>query len=212
MNEFLEKWKSDKKYRTKIKLIAYTTFVVIVSVYAISINEKIPSNTTSAYNNYSEKKDEVTINTIDVPTSYTYKITVNINDEIYIYNGQKTTNEETIQKESNGITTSYRYSDNEYYVLTDNVYQLTTKKEVYDIVNYNYINIESINKYLSKSYKKNNNEYRVYLKDIILGNDSDDSFIISLNGNNINIDYTPLIKEFDTNINKYLVDIVIEKN
>ncbi len=209
MNDFLEKWKSDKKYRTKIKLIAYTAFVVIVSVYAISASNNLPSNT-SIFEDYQIENNEDVTNTIDIPTNYTYKITVNIDDTIYTYNGQKTVGEETIQKESNGVITNYRYDNNEYYVLIDDAYQLTTKTEVYDTVNYNYLNLENINKYLSKA-EKNNNDYSVYLKDIILGNDSNDSFIISINNNYISIDYTPLIKEFDPSINKYLVDIIIEK-
>ena len=210
MNEFLEKWKSDKRYRTKIKLIAYTAFVVIVSVYAISASDKLPTNTSIFENDQIENVDKET-NTIDIPENYTYKITINIDDVIYTYNGQRMGGEETIQKESNGVINDYRYDDNEYYELIDGNYQLTTKKEVYDTVNYNYINLENINKYLNKA-EKNNSNYLVYLKDIILGNDSNDSFTISINDNYISIDYTQLIKEFDSNINKYLVDIVIEKN
>ena len=45
MNEFLEKWKNDKKYRTKIKLLAYIAFFVIVSIYALSLNNsRLESN------------------------------------------------------------------------------------------------------------------------------------------------------------------------
>ena len=73
MNDFLEKWKSDKKYRTKIKLIAYTAFVVIVSVYAISASNNLPSNTSIFEDDQIENNEDVT-NTIDIPTNYTYKI------------------------------------------------------------------------------------------------------------------------------------------
>ena len=210
MNDFIEKWKNDKKYRTKIKLIAYTAFVVIVSIYALSINSKMPSNDNSnEYNNFGNF--QFNNNTIDIPTAYTYKINVNIDDDIYTYSGNKTNNEDTIKKEHNGIITEYRYFNNEYYILMDDVYQITNKEMVYNPVNYNYINLSSINTYLNKA-KKINNEYHVYLKDIILGNESDKYFIISINDNYISIDYTPLVNEFDYNIKKYLVDITYEKN
>ena len=91
------------------------------------------------------------------------------------------------------------------------MYVKTTKDEVYDIVNYNYINLESINTYLNKA-TNNNDQYLVYLKDIILGNNSEEYFVILVNNNKINIDYTPLMQEFNENIFKYTVDIeILEK-
>ena len=207
MNDFLEKWKNDKKYRTKIKLLAYTAFVVVVSIYALSLNGKTPQIDNSDYN-LSDSK--TTSNSIDIPENYTYSITINIDDEIYTYSGQKTNNEETIKKTHNGTETNYKYSNNEYYILTDDIYQLTSKELVYDNINYNYINLANINKYLIKD-QKINNEYNVYLKDVILSNETNNYFTITINGNYINIDYTPLINEFDPQIKKYFVEIIIEK-
>ena len=89
-------------------------------------------------------------------------------------------------------------------------YIITTKDEVYDIINYNYINLSTINEYLKKA-TKNDNQYLVYLKDIILGNDSDDYIVIDINENNIFIDYTVLMKEFNNNLNKYQVIIEIKE-
>ena len=210
MNEFYEKWKNDKKYRTKVKLIAYTAFVVIVSIYEISINNNSQYDTNTIPNNNTIDNSEFTTDKIIIPDNYSYQITINIDNETYIYSGQKTLNEEKIQKEINGIFTDYRYYNNEYYILNGDIYELTTKEMVYDIVNYNYINLENINKYLSKA-KKVTNEYFIYLKDIILGNEGEDYFIIKLNNDEINIDYTKLIKEFNPNINRYTVDIKIKK-
>ena len=211
MDDFYKKWKEDKKYRTKIKLLAYTAFVIIVSIYALSINDNIPNNNTNYENNHNKETINTKENTIAIPNSYTYNINVTIDNEFYSYQGKKTLEEETITKEtSNGIT-NYRYFNNEYYVLIDEIYQITTKEDVYDVVNYNYLNLANINRYLSKS-TKNINEYWVYLKDVILGNESDDYFIITINDDHINIDYTNLIKEFNPNISKYLVDIKIESN
>ena len=211
MDDFFEKWKKDKKYRTKVKLLAYTTFVVIISIYALSINGKTPPSDISDDNYQSSSKTDI-INTdsINIPTNYKYTITVNINDEIYTYKGEKTTKEEIIEKENSGIATNYRYFDNEYYVLTDDLYTLTTKSEVYDNVNYNYINLTNINKYLEKA-QKNNNEYHVYLNNVILNSNSDDYFIIKLEGDSIDIDYTSLVRITNPNIYKYQVNITIEE-
>ena len=75
----------------------------------------------------------------------------------------------------------------------------------------NYINLESINSYLEKAKSSNNNQYLVYLKDIILGNDSEEYFTILINDDKINIDYTPLIKQFNHDIKKYKVNIQINE-
>ena len=74
------------------------------------------------------------------------------------------------------------------------------------------INIEFALKYEEKTHDpKNYEEYLVYVKDIILGNSSDEYFVININNNHINIDYTPLIKQIDSEIYKYTVNIDIEK-
>lgn len=212
MNDFYTKWKNDKKYRTKIKLLAYTIFVLIVSAYALSIN-KNTSLTNNDYNNTSTNDYNTSINesnSFSLPEIYSYNIDININDKYYNYYGNKTLKEKTIIKQIDEEITNYRYLNNEYYILIDNNYIKTTKDEVYDIVNYNYINIDNINAYLTKA-KKNANEYTVYLKDVILGYDSTDYFTITINNNFITIDYTNLMKQFDRNIEKYLINIKIEK-
>ena len=79
----------------------------------------------------------------------------------------------------------------------------------YDIVNYNYLKLETINEYLSKPVKREN-EYLVYLKDIILGPGSEDYIIITKEDNIINIDYTELMKNFDKTIENYSIKIEIE--
>lgn len=211
MKDFLDKWKKDSKYRTKIKLLLYTLFVVIVSIYAISINN-ISSNDlnnpdTNTENNNNTKTTE---NVIKIPEEYNYIINITINNTTYKYSGTNKINQKTIIKEDDISITNYIYQDNEYYIDDNGIYIKTTKNEVYDIINYNYIDLETINTYLKKG-KKNSNQYLVYLKDIILGNNSNEYFIILVNDNKINIDYTPLMKEFNNNIEKYKVDIKIEE-
>lgn len=212
MKNFMEKWNSEPKFKTKVKLSLYTIFVVFVSIFAISTkgnvstNEFKQENDNNGISDKQEKKDDI----IKIPSKYNYKINVTIDESKYIYIGTKENNKETIKKEVNNVITNYIYENNSYYKEDDGNYILTSKDEVYDIVDYNYLKLETINEYISKS-TKNGNQYLVYLKDIILGNDSEEYIIITLNENKINIDYTVLIKNFDKNINNYLVKIEIEE-
>ena len=107
---------------------------------------------------------------------------------------------------------NYIYKNGNYYIEDTkqaNNYIVTTQEEVYDVVNYNYINMDTINEYLKKA-TKNNNQYLVYLKNVILGNDSENYFVIDIKDTNIYIDYTALMKEFNSNIKKYKVSIEIK--
>lgn len=215
MKDFLEKWQKDPKYKTKIKLLLYTLFVVVVSIYALSINNyqktDLDDEIESSLGNYKDKEEsEIKKNIIDIPEEYNYKINVNIDDYEYNYTGTKNANKMTIIKEENEIKTNYIYENNQYYVEETGKYIVTTKESVYNPINYNYLNLENINTYLNKATKEEN-QYLVYLKDIILAHDSDDYFIITLNDNKINIDYTPLMKQFNDELKKYRVNIEIEE-
>ena len=55
------------------------------------------------------------------------------------------------------------------------------------------------------------NEYHVYLKDIILDYNSDDYIIVTINNNDINIDYTNLMKILNNSIKLCTVNIKIEE-
>ena len=211
MKDFVEKYKKDQKYKTKIKLLLYSVFVLIVSIYALSLpSAKNISDTDNNIenNNINDQTNNKSI--IKIPEKYTYKIDITIDEIGYKYHGEKNISQKTIIKETVDNKKEYIYQDNEYYINDNGLYIKTTKDEVYDIINYNYINIENINTYLNKA-EKTGNQYLVYLKDIILGNDSEKYFVIVVNENKINIDYTPLMQEFNSNIEKYKVDIEIKE-
>lgn len=212
MNDFVKKWKEDKRYRTKIKLIAYTAFVVIVSIYAFTLDGNTNSNFIKDLKEKNTAKQE-NKNTIKIPKEYKYTININIDDKKYTYSGEKDSERELIKKTIEDKTTNYMYKNGKYYIedtsQPDN-YIITTKEEVYDVINYNYINLSTINEYLS-SAEKDSDQYLVYLKNVILGNDSEDYFVININDKNIFIDYTILMKEFNKDINKYQVIIEINE-
>ena len=208
MDKYIEKWKEDKKFRAKIKLLLYGIFLVIVIIYVTSLKtEPIPVDEVDDLN--SEIKEENKV--ITIPEKYNYLIKIEIDDKNYTYSGEKNLEQENIVKTSGDISNNYIFKNNEYYVKDGELYIKTTKEEVYDVVNYNYINLETINNYLSKAENNNSNQYLVYLKDIILGQDTNEYFTISVDENKISIDYTPLMKQFNPDIKKYKVNIQINE-
>lgn len=208
MNEFKEKWNTDYRFRTKIKLSLYTLFVILVGVFAISNRSTIPLEKSEIENDNQSQKEENN-DILKIPNEYNYTINIKINDKEYDYIGTKTFQRESITKKVEDTTINYIYENDNYYKEINENYILSTKEEVYDIVNYDYINLSTINEYLSKSNKEEN-RYLVYLKDIILGNNSNDCITITINQDNFDIDYTSLSRTFDKTIEKYIVNIEIE--
>ena len=119
MKDFLDKWKKDKKYQTKIKLLVYTSFVVIVSIFAISNRNITANNQLEEYdNNLNNKQEEPVSNNelIEILQKYNYTINININDKEYEYVGIKTQLEEKITKKDNENIKNYIYKDGNYYI------------------------------------------------------------------------------------------------
>lgn len=210
MDEFKEKWKSDHRFQTKIKLALYTLFVVVVAIFATTNRSTTPENQLEKpYNNVDDSKNQNELPKIEIPEEYLYTINVVINDKEYHYTGEKSKESESITKEVDGTKTNYIYKNNSYYKEQNGTYILSKKEDVYDIVNYDYINLEMINEYLTKAVKKDNTYY-VYLKDIILGSQSEEYITITTEQNTIDIDYTKLVNELGQSINTYLVKFEIQ--
>lgn len=194
MKEFIEKYRTDKKYKAKVQLSLYTIFVLIVSIFAISGSRNVVP---------SDEKPTLKEN-------YNYQININLNDNLYKYYGSKNNKEIIINKLSNEETVNYySYKDDNYYKFENNTYVLTTEEEVYDIIEFNYLSLETINKYLSISTLTEDKNI-VYLKDIIIGNNSEEYITIEKEDNKYNIDYTELMKLFNNEIEKLTIEIIIE--
>lgn len=209
MNNFIEKWKSDKRYQTKIKLLLYTLFVVLVSIFAIS-GRNTQLSTEDIDNNQDISQSNLDIFNIK-SNIYNYDITIKINEEEYKYIGNKIEDQETITKITNNTETKYIYKSNEYYKYYNNNYIITTENQVYDIIDHNLIDLKTINEYLKKSTIKNN-QYQIYIKDLLLDSNNENTITILIENYKIEIDYTELMKEIlDTNIEQFLVQIKIEQ-
>lgn len=191
MKEFIEKYKTDNKYKAKIQLILYTIFIVFATIFALSGNKpSVPAND-------------------NIKDTYNYQININLNDTLYHYYGIKNKEEITINKVVGEETLGYVYKDNNYYSHQDNTYVLTTEEEIYDVIEFNYLSLDTINKYLNLSTITEDKNI-VYLKNIIIGNSSEEYITILKEENKYNIDYTSLMKLFDNSIEKLTVEIIIE--
>jgi hypothetical protein len=212
INEFLSKFHEDKKFQSKAKLLGYGIFFAVVVLYIV-LSGDINSNQEYNYGNDNITNEETT-DVLKLPETYSYTINVEIDENKYEYSGKKTPEREYIRKIVNNTITNYKYEDGKYYVedsMKIDTYNETTRDEIYDVVNYSYVNFATINEYLKKA-QKDGNYYQVYLKDIIVGNDSENYFTITIDNNNIDIDYTVLAQEYDKNNKLYKVSIEITED
>ena len=210
---FKEKWQ-DKRYQAKIKLSGYSIFVVIAIIMILVegatnnkntiIDNGLEDNKTIKDNNNTKDNKLFTI-------AYTYIIELNYNIDNtknnITYKYSNNNNELLITKINNDIVTNYKYISNKYYVENNGNYILTNINKVYDIIDYEYLDIDNINNYLNNATLENN-IYKVYLKDIILNNTSDKYITIKLLDNSVEIDYTYLLNTLNnSNYDTFILKI-----
>ena len=193
-----EKW-NDKRERAKIELILYAIFFIGVIIF-VRVGNNISNNNINT-------SDNLFISQIN--DNYSYDIKININDNNYEYIGKVLGYNSTIEKKENN-TDKYFYKKNDkYYKLDqDNGYVLSNKNDIYNIINYDYMDINNIKEYIKIS-NNDNGIYKVKISDIILNSSSSDYITIKLDNinNTIEIDYTNLLRINDNNITKAIVNI-----
>ena len=212
MNDFIKKWNSDKKFKAVIKLLLYFLFFIVVAIYAVSSNKNASQIDTekNIENNEIINNQQQQNSIINIGDNYKYTATITINDEQIKYVYSKEQDLLNIKKIRNLIETTYIIENNNYYIKENDNKILTTKDNIYDIVCPNCFDINSINEYLNKGIKENNN-YKIYLKDIILAEKGDEYITITTDNNQIYADYTSLLQVFNNQIVKYTVNIKIEE-
>lgn len=194
-----EKW-NDKRERAKIELMLYVIFFIGVIVFV-----RIGNNTSN--NNNINTSDNLFISQIN--DNYSYDIKININDNNYEYIGKVLGYNSTIEKKDNNIDEYFYKKNDKYYKLDqDNGYVLSNKNDIYNIINYDYMDINNIKEYIKIS-NNDNGIYKVKISDIILNSSSLDYITIKLDNinNTIEIDYTNLLRINDNNITKAIVNI-----
>lgn len=193
-----EKW-NDKRERAKIELILYAIFFIGVIIF-VRVGNNISNNNIST-------SDNLFISQIN--DNYSYDIKININDNNYEYIGKVLGYNSTIEKkDSNTDEYFYKKNDKYYKLDQDNGYILSNKNDIYDIINYDYMDINNIKEYI-KTSNNDNGIYKVKISDIILNSSSSDYITIKLDNinNTIEIDYTNLLRINDNNITKAIVTI-----
>lgn len=193
-----EKW-NDKRERAKIELILYAIFFIGVIIF-VRVGNNISNNNINT-------SDNLFISQIN--DNYSYDIKININDNNYEYIGKVLGYNSTIEKkDSNTDEYFYKKNDKYYKLDQDNGYILSNKNDIYDVINYDYMDINNIKEYI----KTSNNDggiYKVKISDIILNSSSLDYITIKIDNINniIEIDYTNLLRINDNNITKAIVNI-----
>ena len=212
MNDFIKKWNSDKKFKAAIKLLLYFLFFIVVAIYAVLSNKNASQIDTekNIENNEIINNQQQQNSIINIGDNYKYTATITINDEQIKYVYSKEQDLLNIKKIRNLVETNYIIENNNYYIKENDNKILTTKDNIYDIVCPNCFDINSINEYLNKGIKENNN-YKIYLKDIILAEKGDEYITITTDNNQIYADYTSLLQVFNNQIVKYTVNIKIEE-
>ena len=193
-----EKW-NDKRERAKIELILYAMFFIGVIIF-VRVGNNISNNNINT-------SDNLFISQIN--DNYSYDIKININDNNYEYIGKVLGYNSTIEKkDSNTDEYFYKKNDKYYKLDQDNGYILSNKNDIYDVINYDYMDINNIKEYI-KTSNNDNGIYKVKISDIILNSSSSDYITIKIDNinNTIEIDYTNLLRINDNNITKAIVTI-----
>lgn len=193
-----EKW-NDKRERAKIELILYAIFFIGVIIF-VRVGNNISNNNINT-------SDNLFISQIN--DNYSYDIKININDNNYEYIGKVLGYNSTIEKkDSNTDEYFYKKNDKYYKLDQDNGYVLSNENDIYNIISYDYMDINNIKEYI-KTSNNDNGIYKVKISDIILNSSSLDYITIKIDNinNTIEIDYTNLLRINDNNITKAIVTI-----
>lgn len=197
---------NDPKEKAKFQLILFAIFIVFtVVIIRITNNDNIKDNKINEINNKQSLSDNI-LNKIS--NSYSYNIDILLTKEVSLneyekinikYGGIKADYEEIISKSIDNKIFNY-YLDNGIYYFIDDVLKPVSVNEIYDYLDYRYLDLNNIKKYLNIS-KRINETFFVKINDINSNLDEDKYINITLNQNieqiDIYIDYTNLFLKDD---------------
>lgn len=192
----------DKREKAKIELILYGIFFLGVIVFVRVLGSN--GNTTNIDSNNLVEDSFVSL----LKDNYEYYTVVTIDDNKYEYYGLVLGNNSTINLKVDEEIKSYHLMNNKYYVLIDENYILTDEKEIYPYIDYRYLSISNIKRYLDLSIREND-RYKVRISDVVMGSTSEEYIVIYINegDKNIVIDYSELFKLTDDSIENVVVNI-----
>lgn len=223
-DDLKDKW-GDPKEKAKIQLILFLIFIVFAVIFTRLTTNYSDDNYVNQIGNIINNP-EVEIDSIT--DNYNYNITIdmetNEENKTISYGGIRYNNKMIISKKIEDNITNYYMENNDYYVYSDEGYILSNIDEVYNIINYNYLNISNIKEYINKGVK-DGNTYLIKVSNINLDSTSKEYVTIEINNNEDNIelimDYTNLLKDNDitsckikyvfTDINKITEEDIISQ-
>lgn len=223
-DDLKDKW-GDPKEKAKIQLILFLIFIVFAVIFTRLTTNYSDDNYVNQIGNIINNP-EIEIDSID--NNYNYNITIdmetNDGNKTISYGGIRYNNKMIISKKIEDNITNYYMENNDYYVYSDEGYILSNIDEVYNIINYNYLNISNIKEYINKGVK-DGNTYLIKVSNINLDSTSKEYVTIEINNNEDNIelimDYTNLLKDNDitsckikyifTDINKITEEDIISQ-
>ena len=190
----------DKRERAKLELLFYGIFFLAIIVFTriLSGYNDVPKVTaTKSFIN-------------EITDNYEYNIDINIDNNKYKYYGKRLGNNMSINKVIDNKYDYFYKMGNKYYILdTNGNYILTSVEDIYNYIDYRYLDISNIKEYIKLGTKDNNN-YNIKVSDLILNNNNNTNTItISIDelNNTITLDYTELFKIDNNNLNKEIVTI-----
>lgn len=189
----------DKRERAKLELLFYGIFFLAIIVFTRIL---------SGYNDIPKVNDTKSfIN--EITDNYEYNIDINIDNNKYKYYGKRLGNNMSINKVIDNKYYYFYKMGNKYYILdTNGNYILTSVEDIYNYIDYRYLDISNIKEYIKLSTKDNNN-YNIKVSDLILNSNNTNNITISIDelNNTITLDYTELFKIDNNNLNKEIVTI-----
>lgn len=189
----------DKRERAKLELLFYGIFFLAIIVFTRIL---------SGYNDIPKVNDTKSfIN--EITDNYEYNIDINIDNNKYKYYGKRLGNNMSINKVIDNKYDYFYKMGNKYYILdTNGNYILTSVEDIYNYIDYRYLDISNIKEYIKLSTKDNNN-YNIKVSDLILNSNNTNNITISIDesNNTITLDYTELFKIDNNNLNKEIVTI-----
>ena len=144
---FLEKYKTDSKYKAKIQLIGWGIFLLVLIIYLniaeLSSPSKPLTNTVTPIRD-TEKENAKLGEWLDkIGNNYEYEVNIatkkkdgeNIVSDEVRYFGISNLNRLTIDRSYQGNTLHYRKEADQYYFVVDeNTYQEVLEEDVYSII------------------------------------------------------------------------------
>lgn len=189
----------DKRERAKLELLFYGIFFLAIIVFTRIL---------SGYNDVPKVNDTKSfIN--EITDNYEYNIDINIDNNKYKYYGKRLGNNMSINKVIDNKYDYFYKMGNKYYILdTNGNYILTSVEDIYNYIDYRYLDISNIKEYIKLGTKDNNN-YNIKVSDLILNSNNTNTITISIDelNNTITLDYTELFKIDNNNLNKEIVTI-----